>query len=240
MTDLEHQMARLYNTAVIDIDVPVEEIVASAIRKGRRRRRVRRVVVATQWSCAGLLTAVLVGGAAYLFWPRDHAVSPPLQSATTRTPTPAVTKSVTPQAVARTLAALLTPYGTVSNIRATTSSTGASVGTLDLNNGHGPGAVSAVISGKPATAGTGQFGCPTGPGVTCSVRADGSVLITSQQTPATGGAAQWSVTVGQRDGTSVAVYEWNATHPKGPASAAGAVPPLTLSQLQAIATSDRW
>ena len=248
MTDLDQQKLVSYFRGVpFDEDnVAVDTIVAEAVRRGQRRQRRRTAARAAQWSCAAVLAATLLGGIWLSLSPRPRGNTGLTATSTSAvtTPAPATRARVTPRSVVRTLGVLLARYGRVSNGRSSRSSTGEKVGTVVLDSGRAPAAISVSLgTGRRPKAGSGPFMCTTDPSSICSTntRPDGTVVLSRQSRGGSPSATrQWSVTAGRPDGSTVSVFEWNAGQPKGAPAAGQLTPPLTMAQLRSVATSGQW
>ncbi|NUT53232.1 MAG: hypothetical protein HOV94_39005 [Saccharothrix sp.] len=123
------------------------------------------------------------------------------------------------------------------------------------HSGTGTGIGSAIVGTLTASGVTGGFdlvmypgepgdrpgACdlPTNPSCTVQTLPDGSTLATAQVALESGGTTH-EVRMVRPDGLVFIMHVSNRQSPKGSGALIGAQPPLTVDQLVAIATSDRW
>jgi hypothetical protein len=203
MNGVEQQLADYFEDLdhVLDRHMPpAEEIVAGTMRRVRRRRLVRRLRNACEWTAATAVVAALVGGG-YAIWSSatgesgqsaagsKTATTAGSSTATTAGSSTATTAAATPQqrsaeSVTDTLARLLGSYGSVTSRHPSLSSgqqlqlpTDKAAGSppagwVTLDAGDGPAAVAAsVADSTSAPRSTQRLSCPSAArGVSCAVQ----------------------------------------------------------------------
>lgn len=264
MTDLEDRLVDYFQdlTRVVDERMPTVDV-AGAMRCGRRRRCIRQLRRAAEWTCTAVVVAAVVGGG-YAIWSSTTPGTDTHQAATapTASVSPAETHTSAPPRtsadVAQTLTRLLRPYGTVGKahlssgshsssqiptVKGSSTNTGVSspvASWVRLNTDAGQAAVAAAVATGTSTT---DVACPAGESITCDRQRlpDGTVVTSVQEPPGPEGqAALWYVAVARPDQTLVKIVEWNGQNPKGMATRGMVTPPLTMTQLRTIATSDKW
>jgi len=250
---------RTLHDAFAELERRADAAAAGTAPVARPRRAVRLVpIAATVVAVAGL-----VAGAVWLV-PGDsgtHAAGPPTKSSVT------TARSPVPTSPDDLIARFRVVLGDTATFEVTVRNTvpGASPsktqqpGTSQLENPDAP--TSALIGGTLTSAGvTGGFSLTiypsdSEPGVWCgysrtedcdvSTLPDGSRLATGTAQPAPGAVSHLAC-LKRPDGTMVLMHVGNQEDPQGAAinSPGGEIyspqPPLTLDQLKAIVTSDKW
>lgn len=243
MNTFEQQVSDLMrNVAQAAPEVSVTKIVDGAIVMGQRRRRRHRYVR------TGRVTAVaaIVAGIAVSGY---HAVKPEVTHPRSRAPTLAAasTPIPAPNSVAAALRRILKRSGHVTNVQTSKASDGASVVTLQYDDGRGAAAVAVAVTPAPQrpfvapTAGVGAWSCLPNATLRCRVRtlSDGSALLLKQNAAKGERYQQWTATLGRPDGVVITLNEWNSNTPKG-LRTTRSEPPLWIDQLGAIAIQLDW
>ena len=214
-------------------------------RAGRGRRYLPLVAAAVVVA-AVVPIAVIIGGSS---GSHNHATTQvpaaavsATPSATTSMPAVAAGESITPQAAAQILIALLPRAGKVSQLSGR-SATNFAASQLVFDDGLGAAQLSIAIGEGQSFVCTEQVGTPG-----CQTLPNGDQLYVNQgpeypagktRSASDAGLVSWDVQLLRQDGVLIDVSEWNAPSEKESA-ASRPEPPFTVSELTAIASSDRW
>ena len=186
--------------------------------------------------------AVIIGGSSGSHNHATTQVPAAAASATPSIPAVAAGESITPQAAAQILIALLPRAGKVSQLSGQ-STTNFAAAQLVFDNGLGAAQLSIAIGEGQSFMCTEQVGTPG-----CQTLPNGDQLYVNQgpeypagktRSASDAGLVSWDVQLLRQDGVLIDVSEWNAPSEKGSA-ASRPEPPFTVSELTAIASSDRW
>lgn len=225
----------------------------------RRRTRAARLapVAVAAAVVAGVATgaALLVPGAD----PAPPAGPQPAASSAPTSTTPPPPAHQDPEVLAERFRAVL---GDLATFTVTGSGPGAVVMTLpppgppaNPEPGSGTGVGAAIVGTLTSAGVTGGFDLLRYPGTStdaawcslpeepgCSVRElpDGSVLATGRFSLQVPGGVTNEVKLVRPDGLVFVMHVSNVANPKGTGARLGDQPPLTVDQMVAVATSDRW
>lgn len=248
----EEQLKQAMRATAHDVQPPVSDLVTGGIGRGRRRRG-RRMAAMT----AGALAAGVVLAGGLVFTPGPLAAlggggptaAGPASDGTDDggdvdegAPDTENGSQISSDRAMRTLIDLLpegeiadrTAYASGNADGAPSSSAGAAV---VYDDGHGASTI--TVSLGPAYDDPGCM--PMRPSDQCTekILGDESILSLVQDTYGQAGLMRWGALLSRPDGLQIVVWARNAVGEKE-VPPTRAEPPLTMEQLEAVVTSDRW
>ncbi|TDO51453.1 hypothetical protein EV643_103190 [Kribbella sp. VKM Ac-2527] len=244
MNNLNDTLPDLMRRATEDLEPESTDLVERGMRRGAVLRRRRTALLSVSGAAAVLATAGIIVGGSTLFAGAGGDTS---VAGTTNPPTPMTSvkptpiPAVTPQETLATLKKLVAPSGakiTRPEARGGGVKDGFVAASVVLDDGKGLSLIDVLVEQKPKT------NCTDTPTGSCTVRADGSVVVSLSESPEyprdgnPGGVISNYVTVYRADGTAVHMTNYNApleknagqTRPK-PVYSAAALVQLAVSKL---------
>jgi hypothetical protein len=258
-SNIDEQIRQAMRAAADGIEPPVQELVDGGLERGRRlRRRHRMVVAGTGLVAVTVVASGIVIAAQFTAGPKEVAApgddtsrsvveaAPANPGAWDAADVSAEVEPISSEDVLETLIELLPP-GEITDSRALPqdvvegmSENPAAIVTFD--DGAGAANVSVTLYDFP-TGGGCQYPSPN---VQCTEEFldDGSTLWITQRPPTYSDGRQpelieWWATLERPDGLQIDLRQNNAVGEKD-VPATRPEPPLTVEQMKAIVTSDRW
>ncbi|MFI9275773.1 hypothetical protein ACIGXM_34495 [Kitasatospora sp. NPDC052896] len=231
---------------------PLDLLVASAVRRGRRRRQRRAMVGAAgtvaALACVGALTLQLRSGAAPAAAEVDAAPHPkPVTSVLASPPGTAGATPSAPVSADRLLALFKSKLPADLRLSSpfTLDQTSGPVAAYTATDGNGTGSVEITISHAAPraipTASSDYCGKPAIPGCVATAQPDGGELTVQLPPRAASGQQLWSATLNRPDGTTVMVSAGNIPGPdSGRATPYPNGPLLSGTQLSDLALDPLW
>jgi hypothetical protein len=257
-SNIDEQVRQAMRAAADGIEPPVQELVDGGLARGRRLRRRHRMpvvgaaLVATALLAIGVLMAPqLTAGQQEVAAPADDTsglvveANPANSGVPDNAEAPPDVEPISSEDVLETLVELLPP-GEITDSRAMPQYVVEGMGEnpaaiVTFDDGVGAGNVSVTLYDFP----TGGGCHDPSPDVQCTekILEDGSVLRIGQGPEFIDGRQpdllSWGATLERRDGLEIHLQQNNAVGEKD-VPATRPEPPLTVEQMEAIVTSDRW
>ncbi|MDT4912360.1 MAG: hypothetical protein QOC66_1488 [Pseudonocardiales bacterium] len=240
----DDRFGAVLHRAVSTLEPPTERLVAGAIARGRRRRR---IVLAGELATGGVLVAGVLALVVALVPDANGSRTGTSPAGKPADPAPAAAGRLpmSPQALAQTALETLPRRGATTNFEG--SADAGSVSTaFTYDDGHG-GAQIVIAMQYPVPGASPKVHGPILPCARgsegCIVLSDGAHARTARGHEYDDGrqpnAAEWVVDLVRRDGVQVSILEYNAPRQKGAAISRPA-PPFTLDELTTWANDDLW
>jgi len=242
MNNLNDTLPGLMHRATENLEPVSPDLLERTVQHGLRLRRRRTTLLSVTGAGAVLATAGLIVGATQLLGrPSDTAVAGTTNPSTTPS---AVTKpaTVTPQETLATLRALLQRPGLTLTAPETRGGTeGFNAVAYIANDGKGASRVEAIVEGSSQAPSCDAYVVPG----SCTVRADGSVLVTLTEDPEyppgrnVDGVLSNHADLYYPDGRHLGITSYNAPAEKD-SPHTRAKPLFTTAQLSTIVESKAW
>ncbi|HEX6328222.1 MAG TPA: hypothetical protein VFZ72_16770 [Jiangellaceae bacterium] len=256
-SNIDEQVRRAMRAAADEIEPPVQELVDGGLARGRRlRRRHRMVVAGTGLVAVTVVASGIVMAAQFTAGPQDVAAprddtsrsvveAAPANPGASDADVSAEVEPISSEDMLETLIELLPPGETTDGEAlpqdVVDGMRGNPAAIVTFDDGAGAANVSLTLYDFPTGGGCQH----PSPNVQCTeeILDDGSVLRITQRPTYTDGRQpeliEWWATLERPDGLEIHLQQNNALGEKD-VPATRPLPPLTVEQMEAIVTSDRW